>query len=730
MIISNIEKTVTSLALLDTSIDADFCIYDCYHSMLLYLISITEEDHFTLLKIEESFKKEYNIKISFLVIEHFLKDIERASLIKSNKDDKNDYLILNRIELNKHKDKILQKREYINSLYDEFINGFIEHSKKQFYLELIKENAENNLTKFLNSIRGQVILSSQHNEVEFTGNNDINHEDKYYACFLDYLIEVINKNKQLKTFLIDFSFGQIITDTIIHGEYSEKLPDFSNLVIYLDSPIIYFLLGFHSIPVKLAYKEHIHYLKKMGARLKVFKHNYIEVYRNLNYALENYLTDHSNASKTLDGCRRYKIYKHQLKEIIEALEEILTSYGIEVEKEESYTAEGDEYEQFKTGFDKYSHAKGNMVDMDIRSLSAIYYLRKSGLNTDLKNASHLMITDNDSLIKISDEYNQHSKTTINPIINITLFAVYIWMSAEEQHRDAIIERKIVADILCKDEISTSLFEKYCQDLIIQSNEGRYTDVDVKILKDSKAIRILKIKTNNNIEYYDSTIPYEIIDNLEKEQLDTLYDIVKDNMKPVEDSITDINTSISEINKSLDDNIDEINKRIDTVNNRLDITGTSLDTTNGKLDNLAKKIDEGFDKDLVNYKKKLKFLILERKKMTKYILFPITLFVFFIAVYFSITEKYHNFSLSKIPSVINWFLSVVSYVISIICGYNIITPSKILFPILLGNYINQIYYIHDCPLSEDDFINEVNHIFTHNGIKHTFKMKELRTFVVD
>lgn len=679
---SNIEKMVTSLSLLDTSIETDYCIYDCYHSMLIYLMNKLTDIHFKPSDICILFEKEYSLKMPYPVVEYFLKGILQKNYIQHNRDDVTDYIIINKGSIQAEAMLVEQKRKEIDHNYNTFIDKYIEYAKEKYSISIKKNDAENNLKEYLNSIVGQIVLSS--NKGNLSPYKTDEYKDNNYMCFIDFLVDVISGNEMLKSFIVQFSFGQIITNTIISTDIDENPLNFEGLTVFLDAPIIYYLLGIHGEPVKVAYEEHIKTLYELKANLILLKHNYQEILNNLQSSYRDYEVDFSDyAIKTLRYCRRNAITKTKLGDILDSIDVFLEEHNISVRKDDVNETSNPLFDDMKYYVEHYCQGRESrylMINNDIQSLLYLYRIRKTGINTDLKNASHIMLTDNDHLIRASNEFNKkHTRDLINPLQSISLLAAYLWFSISSNKRSELIEKKIIADILSRDYVSSKLLEQYCKDLEVRYQNGDFTEQEYYSLKNGKALRILKVKTNNKSLNYDKSVIDDISDKLESDYSRKIDNSIQKSIAPIKESVNESASQIKQLKADLLQNTSKFNAEIENVRvslkNKIDGLGDSLsaqlkEQTN-QINLLTKSLSKQSDLSKANVRRIVSFKIersVKRVNKRYYICISIAI-IFAISLGLpTINSNWNYIDMLNIPRWISNSVVIILLIASAIFGY--------------------------------------------------------------
>ena len=245
---------------------------------------------------------------------------------------------------------------------------------------------------------------------------------------------------------------------------SEKENSSSNaLNVYLDTPMIFALLGMDTKERQESYTHIIEEAKKAGMKLYVFDHNFEEatgiMERAARWALSNDY-DPSKANKVAEYFHDSGMEDQDIHDFIAEVETTLNSMGINqdisaylADENDFQADEAHLYELIKTEYGarslKYTTEEvyDNSIRTDVRSLVMIERKRAGGYSSNLKNTRQIFITTNGVVAKVSKDYaseGELSRDKIPTCITADIFGTLLWMEFPEQN-ESYLSLKLLAD---------------------------------------------------------------------------------------------------------------------------------------------------------------------------------------------------------------------------------------------------------------------------------------------
>lgn len=401
-------------------------------------------------EVDELFlTKKLNEKYNDIFQENFVRQILSQAVRKG-------VIINNRGKFVVDKTKVKQyaiKMESFDFDFELLIDDFIKYANDNHYFPS-KEEVKRLIFDFVDKYDDRVL----YNNIE-----DIpisNNVFLYHWC--NYVIELTDNNKRLSEFFIGLCFGNLIKNALFYT--SEAASSFSNLTIYLDTPMIFAVMGMDTSEREKSYKTLLTKAAKIGMSIRVFDHNFEEakgiMERASRWAISSQY-EQSRANKVAQFFYESGMDAEDIDEYIHDFEQQLNSKGI-VKEETTYRTEENAFqEDEKHLFDEIKQEYGtrslkynseaeydNSIQTDVRSLVMIQRKRAGAYSTDLNAARCVFITTNGVVAKVSKDYtlsNELTKDKIPTAITADMFGTLLWLNYPD--KNDYVEQKLLAD--CK-----------------------------------------------------------------------------------------------------------------------------------------------------------------------------------------------------------------------------------------------------------------------------------------
>lgn len=305
-----------------------------------------------------------------------------------------------------------------------------------------------------------------------------------YAWY-SFVKEQGESQTDLYSFVAALSASNITKQALFH--MGEAVTDYSNLHIYLDSPIVFSLLGMDDVFRTESYKQLIADMIKAKCNIHVLDHNFQEVdgiiARAAGWAT-NTLYDLRKANNAARFFHDSQMDETEISEFCENIETKLNELGITV-KETSYDVYQDKFQEDETClFDmvktrytdhgyELSQEKQDSIRIDVRSIIMIYRERQGQTATRLQNAKHIMLTSNNAIANVCKKYESNRSQQSGHIpacISADLFGAVLWLDSPMQMLE-YQKKKLLADCYAFLKPDKVLLDKYMQSL----DEARNAD---------------------------------------------------------------------------------------------------------------------------------------------------------------------------------------------------------------------------------------------------------------
>ena len=267
----------------------------------------------------------------------------------------------------------------------------------------------------------------------------------------------------------------------------ETKADYSDLHVYLDSPIVFALLGMDSTSRTDAYKTLISDMLKVKCNVHVLDHNFQEVDGIIARAAawaNSTAYDLRKANNVARFFHDSQMSDEEITEFCESIESKLNDFGITVKKT-NYDVFQDKFQEdekclFDMVKDRYlEHGyellkeKEESIRIDVRSIIMVYRERQGQTATRLQNAKHIMLTSNNAIANVSKKYESNRSIQAGHIpacISADLFGAVLWLNSPFQMQE-YQKKKLLADCYAFLKPNRILLDKYIQSL----DEARASD---------------------------------------------------------------------------------------------------------------------------------------------------------------------------------------------------------------------------------------------------------------
>ena len=412
--------------------------------------------------LQENFNQKYNFKPTIPFIRQVLSiGIENSSIKKIANNFIADYSIL---------------KQYV------FDSSSFEQQWKKLITEF-KQYCELNPTNYnTQKIEDDILKYIEKNDYKLISQTEIELRMPDVDSF-DYLwirfISSLNKSESsLLDFIASICASNIFKEALFYTV--EKNDTFNNLNVYLDSPMVFALLGMDSKERSDSYKLLVKDMISSGCTVQVLDNNFSEIagiiQRSATWANSTQYSI-SKATKVAKYLHDLEMSHEEIVEYCETIEEQLNDLGITI-KETMYNLQDASFQEDETTLfnmvkEKYSEQhmgisedKSESIQTDVRSIIMVYNERKGRTAVKVQNCGHIILTINGVLANVSKNYESNKSLNSGHIpacISADLFGALLWMFTPKsilQYQKS----KLLADCYASLQPSKQLLDKYIESL--------------------------------------------------------------------------------------------------------------------------------------------------------------------------------------------------------------------------------------------------------------------------
>lgn len=385
----------------------------------------------------------------------------------------------------------------------------------------------------------------------------------------------IKEQGQLQTELYSFvaalSASNIAKQALFHA--GETATDYSDLHVYLDSPIVFALLGMDDTSRTESYKQLVADMIRAKCSVHVLDHNFQEVDSIIARAAgwaTNTLYDLRKANNAARFFHDSQMDETEISEFCENIETMLNELGITV-KETCYDVFQDKFQEDETClFDmvkaryidhgyELSQEKQDSIRIDVQSIIMIYRERQGQTATRLQNAKHIMLTSNNAIANVSKKYESNRSLQAGHIpacISADLFGAVLWLDSPMQLLE-YQKKKLLADCYAFLKPDKVMLDKYIQSLDEARNADAIDEKKFLFLRTHKVVldSLMDI-TKGDYARFNSNTYLEVYDDIQEKSLKKYKDEVAAHAQT--------QVAFKNLEKNSSDEIEALKARISTM----------------------------------------------------------------------------------------------------------------------------------------------------------------------
>lgn len=530
-----LKRSITSLAILKVNWDERHIDYiESFLPFFSNLIRIKHYEKIDVDTIKRDFESEYGLSIPYHPMIAILGRLRKKSfIIKETEGFIPNY---NKIKDGNFDTVSADQQRKLNKL----ILAIIDFGKKECNIVLEEKTAEKALLSFFRENELSLLYATdEKNMLPDAG------VDKSTKFLVAKFIHLSKKNEpQLFGFIVDIAIGSALAAAVVYGnDLAEHFAGrMKNLNLYLDTGYIFSLLGVDGRENTQAFEELTLSLVGDGAKIKVFEHTYDEMMTIFSSALHwmsqnNY--EMSKASRTLKYFITNEFTETDVEMFIARVPQVLEKFKIEKVQKPEYNKDIvyqiDEFQlrdlivnSYKTDpfFDE--NQKGETINKDIESIYSICKLRKGKIAFTIHDASHIFVTTNKLLAKLSSrvQASDSAQFSIPPCITDVFIGTLLWLQNPTK-AIALNENKIIADAYASIQPDSQLIKKYLDQIEILKKDNNISENDYFILRTSRvAFNLLSEATKNDINNFGPKTTTQILDEINKKHISSLKEEVE------------------------------------------------------------------------------------------------------------------------------------------------------------------------------------------------------------
>jgi len=455
---------------------------------------------YSIAEIKNDINQKISIDIPLDAIQTILKRLRKKKQINYTEikdiDKRTIFITNNGVNQKKENKKALKD---IERETNRLINNIFVYLDRKFSKEVIVKEFNNfignNLSELVDVLDGDSLIGGQNIKIQ--------------QKIADFFVQAENENPEDFEILKSILFGKVIAYSFLNFGNNDKTAKINNLKVYLDTNIIFSILGYHSESYNKSALEMITILKNAGIKLMIFEFTLNEVL----YKLENYWQEYDNYSISIPVDSIYftlksKGYtKSEVVSLIEGFEDELLKFNIDID----YNFEIQDLldNDVRNIFPKLNGRKINkptvVVEHDAAAIIAIKKLRGNTKTRILEKSRYIFITADSILVNFNKNISRDSY--IPEVVQGSYLTSIFWMRGVGDSGN-IFAHDFLAQYSRHEMISRKLWEKFINQVrAIEARDHTRINLDEiisyketeKILLEKGESGIKDIINDNNIK---------------------------------------------------------------------------------------------------------------------------------------------------------------------------------------------------------------------------------------
>lgn len=402
--------------------------YLCFVATIIIEENMIDIDENIICK---KFLEKYNIKFQPTFVRQILSYAVGKNVIVKNREK----FTVDASAIKKYKIDL----ESFDADFDLLIKEFLSYANnRKYYPE--EKGLEQNIYSFVDKYDDHVLYNNF---------GDINVGDSsflYHWC--NYILYLKDEKPYLYAFFVGVCSANLVKTALFYtGEIRHAT---TNLRLYLDTPMIFALLGMDTPERKEAYEYLLKKASSIGMSLFVFDHNFEEakgiMERASRWALSSDY-DPEKSNKVTQFFHDSGMSYEEIMEFIHDFEPALNSIGI-TQEITNYIADQDQFQldennlseaikkEYGNRAQKFNSEEmyDNSIKTDVRSLVMIQRKRAGIYSTDLKSSRCIFVTTNGVIAKVSKDFTLDDELTRDKIptsVTADIFGTLLWLDFPE-----------------------------------------------------------------------------------------------------------------------------------------------------------------------------------------------------------------------------------------------------------------------------------------------------------
>lgn len=541
------------------------------HVYFPFLATIILEENWDIVdeaQVAEKFQSKYDIPLPLNLIRQILSfGVERSVIVS----DHGTYIA----QKEKLKEYAIFNSDF-DSRWDSMLSGFVEFCQTNSY-DLSSFDVEACILKFFDAY-DDVILTNE--ELYMAEESDL-----FSYAWHTYIKTLAVENTELFDFVVSISACNIMKEAVFYtSETASPADSYSGLHVYLDSPMVFALLGMDS-PARIeSCKLLVSEMQKAGCQVQVLDHNFDEI-KGIMQRASGWATSTDYSIQKANNVAKYfhdvLVDAPIIAEFCESVETKLNTQGVTVKSTtydiSEHTFQEDEtllYSMIETQYTKdgryIAEEKKKSILTDVRSIVMVYRERKGQVSTQIQTSGHIIITLNGAVANVSKRYESNKSIESGHIpacISADLFGSILWLFSPNIKLE-YQRKQLLADCYVALSPSKKMLEKYMDSLTRARNADEIDEKTFLFMRAHVAVNdaLMNVTKGDYARFNDQTYRevYEKIESIANRKYEdevAAHGETRDRLTQVEQRNIEMSNEVNDLRARLDArDEDEFNKK--------------------------------------------------------------------------------------------------------------------------------------------------------------------------
>lgn len=476
---------------------------------VINLIRSEKIESCTIEELSKQFEHKYGYRLEMFILRPILNSMKQNGSADTRRENWFFY-----IEKMPKVDLDLEASTF-DEKYNMLIKGFVDFCNAPD--EINYKTADKIITDFIDDNNFDAEI--------YTGRGTLYDESDTYRYFLSgYIQQLKEQNDSLFNFIISLCESALIKSYMFNEGL--KSSAFIDKTLFIDTPIIFRLLGYYGDFYEQEYKFLIQSLIEKNCKIYIFKRNYNEVLKVLRTAEKYVESTQYDMARSSDVCNYFRSQNMRAEDVAEEIELLnshLTELGIELFNDgidwddklfvESYDKiHAGIIQEYRSSSKDKRYLPEDAINIDTDSTMHIYSLRKNNNIMKLSDATCFYISSNFGFVNAIRKYNnEHYKDTISPVISDAFIGMII-SGENSQKAQQVATNKVLSFCYSAYKPSRNMLNRFIELVEQEKEASRISEDDYIALRNHTMVNDFLVKsTKNNIEELSQNTVYEVLD---------------------------------------------------------------------------------------------------------------------------------------------------------------------------------------------------------------------------